>query len=147
MSRLKKRSGAGAGAVSTGMVATRGDGMGGDAPPSAARAITGDAMVRRTKNRNACHICLLPLSFVLCPTRGSSTAAIWPKAAAYSGRYGARAVPARAIWLLALIIRAAQSVSDHLARRNYMTAVLFFLAVTRLTIGHRRWTSIEWEAV
>src|SRR5215470_4378094 len=104
MSRLKKRSGAGAGAVSTGMVATREDGVGDDAPPSAAKAITGDMMVRRTKNRNACHICLRPLSFVLGPKRGPTTADIWPKATAWSGRDGARAVPARSIWLLALTI-------------------------------------------
>src|SRR5215472_15087643 len=136
MSRLKKRSGAGTGAVSMGMVATRGDGVGGDPPPSAARAVTGDAMVRRTKNRNACHICLRPLSFVLAPKRGSSTAGLCPKATAWWGRDGARAVPARSIWLLALIIRASQSVSDHLAWRNQMTAVLFFLAVTRLAIGN-----------
>jgi len=104
-------------------------------------------MVRRTKNRNACHICLRPLSFVLAPKRGSSTPDIWPKATAWWGRDGARAMPARSIWLLVLIIRAPQSVSDDLAPCNQMTAVLFFVAVTRLTIGQRRWTSTEWEAV
>src|SRR5262249_20859302 len=104
MSRLKKRSGAGAGALSTGLVASRGDGLGDGAPRSAARAITGNTMVRRTKNRNACHICLGPLSFVLAPQRGSSTADIWPRATAWWGSDGARAVPARSIWLLALIV-------------------------------------------
>src|SRR5215470_710789 len=134
MSRLKKRSGAGAGAVSTGMVATREDGVGDDAPPSAAKAITGDTRVRRTKNRNACHICLRPLSFAL--ARQARLEHVGNLAESH------RMVEpswcqsrASKVNLVALIVRAPESVSDHLAWRNQMTAVLFFLALTRLAIG------------
>src|SRR5262249_6823420 len=104
MSRLKKRSGAGAGAVSTGMVARRGDGVGDDAPSSAARGITGDTMHRRSTDPNACHLCLRALSFVLAPQRGWSTEDIGLRATAWWGSDGARAVPASSIWFLALIV-------------------------------------------
>src|SRR5215813_1304396 len=60
MSRLKKRTVAGGGAVSEAAAATRAGWGGSEASPSPARAIMGDAMVSTTTNLNACHICLRP---------------------------------------------------------------------------------------
>src|SRR5215468_3710299 len=60
MSRLKKRSVAGGGAVSGAAAATMGNGVGGEAPLSAASATAGDTTARRTRILEARHISLRP---------------------------------------------------------------------------------------
>jgi hypothetical protein len=97
MSRLKKRSVADGGASSGAAAATRAACAGGEASPSAARAITGDTMVSTIRNFKACHICRRPLSFVLASRRGPSMADTMAESHRMVGSDGARDGPGRSI--------------------------------------------------
>src|SRR5215467_15218856 len=96
MSRLKKRTVAGGGAVSEAAAATRAGWGRSEASPSPARANMGDTMVSTTTKLNACHICLRP-PFVLASRRGPNMADNMAETQRMVGSDGARAGPGRSI--------------------------------------------------